>query len=140
MTALAVERNTKRMISPHDQIRAYPVKGAKKIYKGSLVVLSGGYAEPGATATGLVAVGRAKETVDNSAGADGDLTVSVEEGVFKWANLGADAAAQANVGADVYVTDDQTVSKTDGSSTKSRAGILVQVDSDGVWVQTGLGI
>jgi hypothetical protein len=33
------------------------------------------------------------------------------------------------------VVDDQTVAKTNGSSTRSVAGIVRQVDSDGVWVE-----
>lgn len=48
--------------------------------------------------------------------------------------------AQADVGADCYVVDDQTVARTSATNTRSRAGIVVAVEPDGVWVQIGLGL
>lgn len=135
MAALTAARNTRRMVSEVDQVWAFKM-AAVKIYQGSLVVIRAGYARPGATATGDIAVGRATKTVDNSAGAAGDLWIEVDSGIFKWANDTGDALAQADVGAEVYVTDDQTVSKT--ATGKSVAGKLYQVDSDGVWVKTVL--
>ncbi len=138
MSALAAARNTQER---QGDVLGFPVGAAKKIYQGSLVVLDAGYAEPGNAATGLIAVGRAEETVDNSAGSAGDLTVPVRRGTFKFANSASgDLIAQADVGADCYIVDDQTVAKTNGTSTRSRAGKIVAVDSDGVWVQVGLGV
>ena len=128
MTALSDARNTPKYQG--STLRSFPVKGSSKIYQGSLVVLDAGYAKPGATATGLVTVGRAKSTVDNSSGADGDLKIEVESGAFRFAN--GDSIAQANVGALAYVVDDQTVAKA--ASGKSPAGTIVEVDSYGVWV------
>ena len=137
MTAASAERNT-----PEKTGGAYgePVKGSTKIYKGTLIVLNAGYAAPGSTATGLIALGRAEETVDNSSGADGAKNIRVKPGVFRFANSGsADAIAQADAGADCYIVDDQTVAKTSGTSTRSRAGKIDSVDSVGVWVLIGLG-
>ncbi len=138
MSALAAARNTQER---QGDVLGFPVGAAKKIYQGSLVVLDGGYAEPGNVDTDLIAVGRAEETVDNSAGSAGDLNVLVRRGTFKFANSASgDLIAQTDVGADCYIVDDATVAKTNGSSTRSRAGKIVAVDSDGVWVQVGLGV
>ena len=89
-------------------------------------------------ATTLIAFGRAEETVDNAAGAAGDLNVKVRTGVFKWANSSAgDLIANTEIGDTAYIVDDQTVAKTNGGATRSRAGKVVFVESDGVWVQMG---
>ena len=37
-----------------------------------------------------------------------------------------------------YIVDDQTVAKTNGSSTRSAAGTIVDVDAQGVWVRVGI--
>jgi hypothetical protein len=115
---------------------SYPVKASTKIYQGSLVVLNAGFAAPGSTATGLIAVGRAKATVDNSAGADGALFVDVEEGIYKWVNASGDPILAANVGAVCYITDDQTVNIT--ATGKSVAGRCVKLETGFAWVKTVL--
>jgi hypothetical protein len=138
MSALSAARNTQER---QGDVLGFPVGAAKTIYQGGLVVLDAGYAEPGNVDTDLIAVGRAEETVDNSAGSAGDLNVRVRRGIFKFGNSAStDLIAQADVGADCYIVDDQTVAKTNGSSARSRAGKIVAVDSDGVWVQVGLGV
>lgn len=137
MTALAKDRSTPwRAGEDHD----FPVAAATKIYAGALVVLdAAGNAEPAATATGKIAVGRAEEQVDNSAGAAADLTVKVRAGVFRFANSAAgDAITKAEIGDLCYAVDDQTVAKTDGTGTRSAAGHIVDVDTVGVWVRVGL--
>lgn len=135
MSALAAARNTRQMADVARAPLPWLMKGATTVYQGSLVMLSGGYAVPGATATGKVAAGRAKKTVIN-AGADGALPIEVEEGIFKWANDGGDPVVAADMGATVYITDDQTVSHT--ATGKSAAGKAIQLDSDGVWVKTSV--
>jgi hypothetical protein len=141
MAALTAARSTKQMEGgPLPRQHSFPVKGSTTIFQGSLVALNAGFAAPMAIATGRIAVGRAKRTVIN-AGADGAATVEVEPGVFVWGNSASgDLCAQADVGAVCYGIDDQTVAKTSNSSSRSVAGVIVQVDSDGVWVMTGLGI
>lgn len=135
MAALTAPRNTPMR---HGDIFAFPVKAATTVHQGSLVVLDAGYAAPGRTATALIAVGRAEHSA--TAVAAGDAVVEVRRGVFKFANSGStDAIAQADVGADCYIVDDQTVAKTHATNTRSRAGKVVAVDGDGVWVQIGLG-
>jgi hypothetical protein len=114
----------------------YPVAAATKIYAGALVMLDGGYAKPGAVATGKVAVGRAEEQVDNSGGSNGDVTVRVKRGVFLFNNSAAsDAIALSDVGANCYIVDDETVAKTNGTNTRSVAGKIEDVSAEGVWVR-----
>ncbi len=135
MAALTAARNTPERAG---NVLGYPVKAAVKPFQGGIAVLSGGYAAPGTVATGLIAIGRFEESVDNSAGAAGAVSVQVKRGTFKFANSAAgDLIAQADVGADCYIADDQTVAKTSATNTRSIAGKIVAVDADGVWVMIG---
>lgn len=134
MAALTQARNTP---AREGTILGFPVKAATTIHQGSLVVIDAGYLAPGRVATTLIAVGRAEETV--TAVAAGDAMCSVAQGTFKFANSAAgDLIAQADVGANCYIVDDQTVAKTSGTNTRSVAGKVVAVDADGVWVKVGL--
>lgn len=135
MTALSAARNTQERTG---EVFDFPVAASTTCQQGGLAVLSAGYVKPGVVATGLVAVGRFEETA--TAVSAGDASVRVKRGTFKFANSASgDLIAQADVGNDCYIVDDQTVAKTSATSTRSRAGQIVAVDSDGVWVQIGLG-
>ena len=132
MAALTQDRNTPQRDGSIIQIG---VAGGKKIYAGALVALdTNGYATPGATATTLKGLGRAEEQVDNSGGADGAVTVNVRKGIFRFENEATDQVTSADIGGNCYIVDDQTVAKTDGTGTRSVAGKVFDVDSDGVWV------
>jgi predicted deacylase len=133
MAALSAARNTPRMLSSIDEIQEYPMAASTTIYQGSLVMLDAGVAKPGATATGKFAAGRAMET--KTSAASGTTYIKVETGVFKFANEAGDAVDANDVGAVAWIVDDQTVAETNGTSTRSPAGIIRQLDSDGVWVQ-----
>jgi hypothetical protein len=131
--ALSADRNT-----PHKdgEFLSVPVAASTKIYGGSIAVANAsGYAAGGSTATTLTYLGRAEEQVDNSSGANGAKNILVRRGkAFKFANSGTDPVDQSCLGKTCYIEDDQTVAKTDGTSTRSAAGIVVGVDSDGIWV------
>lgn len=133
MTATTAERNTPRRNG--DQL-SFPA-AASKVLAGTIVVLNAaGNAETATTATGKVAVGVAEETVDNSGGSAGDLQVPVRRGIFRFANSAStDAIANTDYGTTCYLVDNQTVAKTDGTSTRSKAGIVRGVDASGVWVE-----
>lgn len=107
------------------------------IFLGALVCLDAdGFAIPAATATGLVADGVAEQHVDATGYADGAKTVSVRKGVFKFDNsAAADEITIAHIGDVAYIVDDHTVALTDGTSSRSAAGTIVDVDSDGVWIR-----
>lgn len=148
MSALTGGRNTKQLgvdkviLDNVDVLQA----ANTKIFEGALVALSAtGFGQPGATSTTLTAVGVAHldpniGNVSDSTGlADGILTIRVGQGVFLFANSSAgDLIAQAQVGTLCYIVDDQTVAKTSGSSTRSIAGVVMQVISSGVYVAVGL--
>ena len=117
------------------EIISLAVAAAVKCFAGGIAVLKAGYCKPGVTEVGAVYVGRFEETVDNSSGANGDVSVQVRRGkLFHFKNSAGDAIAQADVGATCYIEDDETVSKTDGASSQSEAGQIYAVDNGGVWV------
>lgn len=131
--ALTKDRNTTERAGSH---LALPVAANAKIFAGSIVVINAtGYAAPGATALNLRAAGRAEENVDNTGGANGATTVPVSRGVFKYKNSAADPIVQGDLLADCFIEDDETVAKTNGAGTRSRAGKIIDLDSDGVWVE-----
>jgi hypothetical protein len=115
----------------------FPAASGKKFYAGAIACLSAtGFATPGAAATTLKTVGRVKEYVDNSSGGDAAVNVKIERGCFRYGNSAStDAITLAEVGSQCYVVDDITVAKTNGSSTRSIAGVVRDVDANGVWVE-----
>lgn len=130
---LSRERNT-ITLSPAALIREIGVKANTKVFAGSLVVQDAGFAAPGRTATTLVALGRAEDTVDNTGGADGALRVKIRRGVHGFKNLAGDPVVAADVGKDCFVVDDETVAKTSGGNTRSIAGKVFQIEGDTVFV------
>lgn len=135
--ALSTARNTLQMGEGDPTLLSVPVATATTIYQGGIVAKnSSGYATPGATSSSLTAIGRAEETVTN-AGSNGAKSIQVRRGCFKFAN-GSSSIAQGDLFSLCYMVDDQTVHKTDGSGTRSIAGLIMQVDSDGIWVAIGL--
>ena len=134
MAALSADRNTPIRTAEDFE---FPVAAATLIYAGSLVCINASsLATKGAVATTLKAVGIATERADNSAGLASAIRVKVRRGCFRFANSSAgDLIALADVGADCYIVDDQTVAKTNGGATRSIAGKIRDVDADGVWVQ-----
>lgn len=137
MTALAAPRATPEMLGG---ILSVPVKASTVCYQGGLAVASGGYAAPGSTATGLIALGIFEATANNASGSNGDINVNIKPGTYKFANSAStDAITQAECGASCYIVDDATVAKTSATNTRSVAGKVVAVDADGgVWVKIGL--
>lgn len=134
MAALAADRNTPRRDSAQ---YSFPVAASTKIFAGAIVAINAsGLATKGAVATTLKAVGVAEALADNSAGLASAINVQVRRGCFRFGNsTSTDAITLAEVGSDCYIVDDQTVAKTNGSSTRSIAGKVRDVDADGVWVE-----
>jgi hypothetical protein len=130
MTALTRDRNT-----PFQDvcIVVAPMAAGVKIFAGSLVVANAtGFACPGLTDAAVLYIGRAEECVDNTSGADGAVSVPVRRHVaFKWANDGS--VTQAHLMQPAYIVDDQTVAADEAG--RSVAGVIVGIESDGVWVE-----
>ncbi len=132
MSALTRDRNT---ALKNAEVIGVPVAATANIFAGALVAANvSGYAAPGRTAVGLTYLGRAEESVDNTGGADGAATVPVRRlNAFKWGNDGS--ITQAHLGKTAYIVDDQTLAATDGTGTRSAAGRIVGIESDGVWIE-----
>ena len=134
MTALTSERNTPMRAG---DTRVEPVAATVKVFKGSLVMRNAaGFLTKGATALNGIGLGRAEQTVDNTTGAAGAATMEDRRGIFPFANSGGgDLIAQGDVGKLCWIVDDQTVAKTDGGGTRSRAGIIDGIEAGQVWVR-----
>ena len=115
-----------------------PMAATTTIYAGALVCLNAaGNAVPGSTATTLIARGVATEYVANT-GSAGDKSVPTRAGVFNFKNsTSTDEITRAEIGDNCYIVDDETVAKTNGSTTRSIAGKIIDLDSAGVWVSIG---
>ena len=106
------------------------------IHAGFIVVAgSTGFAEEGKTATGLTYLGIADKAIDNTGGADGDVSVLVRtHAAFLLDNSSADAVDQTLIGKKCYIHDASTVCKTSAANTKSECGVVLEVTTEGVWV------
>ena len=131
---LTKDRNTPMQDA---ELISVPVAAGAVCFAGGLAVANAtGFAEPGSTATTLTYLGRFEEHVDNSGGSDGDVSVAVRRGkAFKFKNSGADNISQSGLGKPCYIVDDETVAATNGGSSRSAAGVVVAIESDGVWVE-----
>jgi len=114
-----------------------PVAANAKIHAGALVAIN---AQGYAVAAGAVAAQRtrgvAQASIDNTGGGNGGKTVQVRRGTFNFKNsAAADLIARADIGADCFVVDDETVAKTNGAGARPKAGVIRDVDASGVWVE-----
>lgn len=134
MTAL----NGPRRITETDGVYSdVPAKAGVTIFQGAVVAMENGFAVPGKTAAGLTVLGFARETIDNTNGADGDVKVPVKRGTISLANLPTDLIVPGSEGQDCYLVDDQTVAATSDTNARSAAGTIIQVESGGVFVRLG---
>lgn len=120
--------------------RHYPLAASTTVYAGRIAVLDGAHCKPGSTALGRVAVGVFTRTAANL-GSAGAMSAQVQRGVFRFENSTAtDEVTLAEVGKKCWIVNDETVAKTDGAvdadpATRSVAGIVDDVDEQGVWVR-----
>lgn len=134
MTATATIRNTDHLLnSAVPGYAQFPVAAGAGIPYGTLVSINAaGNAIGSAGASTERVVGMATESIDNSAGATADKTVSVLQGVMYFFNSGGgDAITKADVGNTCYCVDNQTVAKTSNSSARCAAGKVWDVRDDG---------
>lgn len=139
MTALGANTRRDAKKSAYDMYHRLPVSATVEIYEGAGIVLSAGYAEPATAATSLTTAGVAQERVTGGT-ADGDVTVLVRQGIFGpfASGTSTDLIDAGDVGASCYWIDDDTVGLTDGSSSRSIAGTVYDVTSDGIYVMMAL--
>lgn len=122
--ALAVNRELDRYVD--QELRSYPVGATKRIFKGALVGLSSaGYAQP--LVAGDAFLGVAYEEADNSAGANGAMSVRVyTQGDFVFTLAGATITS---VSRPVFASADDTL-QFRGSS-NSYVGVAQDVPATG---------
>lgn len=91
-----------------------------------------GYAVPGADAANLICWGSAEDSVDNTDGANGAVTVrvrlSVQGAVFCYSHSGL---TQADVGKSVTISGPKSVGLASATTNDISAGILVGLTSGG---------
>lgn len=115
-----------------------PVAASARIFGGALVALdaSGNAIRASANRTlrmrGVAHAGG----VDNTAGSAGDARIDVAPGVYRFSNSSSgDAIARADIGNIAWAVDDEQVAKTSNSGARPAAGIIWDVDAQGVWVR-----
>ncbi|MDX1301193.1 hypothetical protein [Photobacterium sp.] len=117
--------------------RDYPVKGGQYIAGNAVVMLAAGLAVGFASAAATdICAGVSNLGVDNTAGFDGETRIGVEVGEHKFLNSGD--IANADVGADAFFVDERTLSMSSATNTRPKAGVITQIDDDGVWVSLGI--
>lgn len=117
-----------------------PVAVSTIIYEGDKVCLNAdGFAVPAADTSGYLPVqGIALETVDNSAGQNGDLTVVVRSGLAIKEPMVSITAAMA--GDKMYATAAQTSDDVGGVSNNIVSGVLeefISTTSGWLWIPVG---
>lgn len=132
MVALTADRNTPEATGVE---REGLLGAAQTIFIGSILMRNAaGQLIKGATALGSVGVGRAEKR--GTSVAAGVTSQRYRSGVYRFANSTAgDLIVTADIGAACFIVDDQTVAKTNGTATRSPAGIIDGVDALGVWVR-----
>lgn len=143
MTALAAPRTNFENMAPSIFEIGLGVAANQVIYGGALVAKnSSGFLVPAATTAGLRVVGWAElenhPKVDTTGLADGAVKISVRQGVFPMKiGTSTDAVTAADEQNDVYVLDDQTISRLPGAG-RPIAGQLFLVETGKAWVAIGV--
>jgi hypothetical protein len=128
MAALTADKATVRFgRQTSDSPHRLGIKAATNIYAGALCVNDGGTAAPARTATGLTVIGVSRKRYDNTGGAANAIYGEFDGGSHLFVNAGDITAA--NINADCFAVDDQTVSLD--ATGKSRAGTIVDVNPPG---------
>lgn len=122
--------------NPQGATPGLPVAAAEIIYGGCMVAYDPASsqaqsADPAMAATARV-IGICLQTVDNSLGSKGALTVSPRAGVVRLLNDGNITAAQLYTMA--RVVDDHTVGVPAGTDADRPAGLIIGLDATYVWI------
>jgi hypothetical protein len=152
MAALTKERLVTRFGTElSDSPLALSIAANTVIYQGALVVLVGGFATNAIVGTGLPVLGVARATYDNRIGANtiypglptgngvaGNIVGEFLKGTFLFANNPGELITNADVESLCFILDNQTVTRTNGTNTRSAAGKVRAVTPDGVAVLIAL--
>lgn len=131
-TPLTADRNTCH--KDLGRVQAYQVAASTTIFKGALCSVNAtGFLVPSTNTINERVVGIAEAAVDNSAGANGDLSANIRKGVFSLNGEGGDLPTQALVGHGVFAASDNEVELTAGAGIL--AGTLEEIDGAEFWVK-----
>lgn len=124
MAALTSDRDTQERIPQQRTLES-----AGTIYAGALVAVNAsGKAVPASDTAGLTVVGRAQHPAKTGE------KITVKVGCFAYDAASGVTFTAADAGSIAYVTDDHTVDKSGGTN-KIVAGIVYDVDEQGVWIR-----
>ena len=121
-----IRTNEQGDLEPIPGLGSLPVAASTTIYSGTIVASNAsGYAVPATASSAFRAHGLAQEQVVNT-GAAGAKLVRFRRGVFFLTNgSGANAFARADVGSNVYMSDDNIAQKTDGAGLNMYVGVML---------------
>lgn len=129
--ALTQDRSTLRR---NGQGLRPPVAAGVRLFAGGIVgVNATGQAVPAGTPAAVAILGIAQENVDNRDGTAGEQSVEVRRGTFQLKPAAA-GITLADYGKPVTAVDDESVGLI-GEDAAIVAGIVRDVDADGVWVE-----
>lgn len=95
-----------------------------------------GFAVEGTEASDLKAVGVFEDGCDNKGGAAGAVRANVRrDRTYAFNNDATDAVTLADYGNQVFIADNNTISRTDNAGARSVAGILRDVEGDVAWIE-----
>jgi len=109
------------------------VKTGETVYRGSLTARSAvtGLAETAKADATLTVVGLATDQVTG----DGQARVPYERGCYLVKNDATDPVTAGDIGKTAYVVDDETVSISSDTDARPAAGIVRELDTNGVWLE-----
>ena len=115
------------------QRNTYPIKAGAHIFADCFVGMeaASGYAR--ALVAGDKCLGLATMEVDNTSGANGDLTIEVIHG--EQVQMPVSAAVITSVGSQVYASDDQTAQLSSAASASKCGWVREFVNGTTCWVQ-----
>ena len=125
--------DNKEVVEKARRLVSHPVVAGGGFFKGSLCRISAaGFLGVALAEAGAKFAGVSEFAVDNSGGAAGDVEGSVlREGIFLLEGAGF---TQADVGSEVFASDDQTVSTVQAANEQSVGFISNFVSATQVWV------
>tara|TARA_R100001086_G_C11807401_1_gene250516 strand:+ start:677 stop:1102 length:426 start_codon:yes stop_codon:yes gene_type:complete len=135
MTALSADK-TRTVAGNPTGFRA-SVAGSATIYQGALLAAAAdGYAQPATDTASLAILGIACDNVDNSSGNDGDKEVTIQRGQIE--KIAHSALTVADVGKNVVVEDDATVTDGAAATNDLKVGTLVGFEDGDALVLIGV--
>jgi len=126
-----------------------PLTASETVYRGTVAATRSGYIKNMATPQstdvvwglidGAVAFKDTGAGITNPNTTNGGVSIDIQTGSFVlFAGTSGDALAQSDVGSAVYLIDEVTVGKTNGSATRPVAGTLLNTPTGDPSIPTGM--